>query len=171
LSNQGEVLNRRGWTPSIALGVLLGFSPLLHAQSLADAAEKERQRRRAIGGAGPVYTNDDLPLTKGSLANDAKAKAPQAAADATPAGDPAPPEATEASWRQRAQAATARVTRAEARVADLKNRTSPYRVGRGPGAEDRIARAEDELAKARQALDDLLEAARRAGVPPGWLRS
>jgi hypothetical protein len=32
------------------------------------------------------------------------------------------------------------------------------------------ARAKADLDEAQEALDDLLQQARRAGVPPGWLR-
>src|SRR5262249_20427940 len=35
---------------------------------------------------------------------------------------------------------------------------------------DRLASAREQLAAARRAVDDLAEEARRANVPPGWLR-
>lgn len=84
-------------------------------------------------------------------------------------------------WRERVAAATARVEKARASYDAVKDTSlAPGqafvdRYGRAvvqsPAHLQRIvANAKAELDAADKALEDLLEAARRDGIPPGWLR-
>lgn len=88
---------------------------------------------------------------------------------------------SESEWRARMQEARARVTRARAR----KEALSGLHLAQGESYVDAQGRtvvaslehlrelvreADEELAAAEKALVDLREQARRAGVPPGWLR-
>ena len=84
-------------------------------------------------------------------------------------------------WRERVAAATARVQTARARYDAVKDMSlapgqafvdrNGRAVVRSPDHLQRIvANARAELDAADKALDDLLEAARREGIPPGWLR-
>jgi hypothetical protein len=84
-------------------------------------------------------------------------------------------------WRERAASANARVEKARARYEAVKDATlAPGQVGvdrrgrvvvRSPEHLQRlVAQAKDELAAAEKAVEDLVESARRAGVPAGWLR-
>ncbi len=84
-------------------------------------------------------------------------------------------------WRERVAAATARVQTARARYDAVKDMSlapgqafvdrNGRAVVRSPDHLQRIvANARAELDAADKALEDLLEAARREGIPPGWLR-
>ena len=115
------------------------------AQSLADVARREEERRKAIGSPGRVYTNDNLPVaTSGppvpppaaavvavpAASGTSTTPAPGASAS-TPAGSTAAanPAAKdegvkkgEAYWRQRLQQARDAQQRAEVVVAALQSR-------------------------------------------------
>ena len=80
-------------------------------------------------------------------------------------------------WQQRLGAARAELERARERseaaaeaVQKMRHRRHPRGAAREALFAERDA-ADQELAEAKRALDDLLEQARRAGVPPGWLRA
>jgi hypothetical protein len=89
--------------------------------------------------------------------------------------------AEEARWRQRAAQAIARLDHAQ-RVYDAVkgHRLVPGEylvdsqgkaIATSPEELQRIvAQAQEEYEAAQKAYDDLIEAARREGVPPGWLR-
>lgn len=91
----------------------------------------------------------------------------QAAQDAT----------EEANWRRKQDELLARKSSAET---DLEQATEEYtrarrlrrrRGGSSPKAAQAVEDARGELTAAEQALDAFYEEARRAGVPPGWLRA
>jgi hypothetical protein len=155
------------------------------AQSLGDVARKEEARRKSAP-ATKVYTNKDLG------GKDAPAPAP-----ATPAAAPAAPApaATEskdkgpakdqAYWAGRMKAlqgqlerdqnyADAMQTRINALTTDFVNRDDPAQ--RAVVERDRqksvgeLARLKKSIEEGKKAIADLEEEARRAGVPPGWLR-
>lgn len=93
----------------------------------------------------------------------------------------------EATWRQRAEAARMRITEAQAvvaqgeqRLAGLRNDVAPddpmnpfrqqTRETEIKAEAERLEEARAQVALARQALSDLEDEARRAAIPPGWLR-
>lgn len=103
----------------------------------------------------------------------------------------------EKSWRARAEQARSAVTSAERELEAAQYdrnglgtgpqsggvwRDGPGRVrrmgGEDPGewtkranaADDRLARARSQLEQAKQGLEQFEEEARRAGIPPGWVR-
>ncbi len=169
------------------------------AQSLVEVARQERLRREALARqAGPdappprVYTDADL-VYSGRLTMrvgdgpDAGAESGEAATDA--AAPPAAPEAAgagdEEQWRNRMAEARRALEQAEHRADDLQTRVNRLwadftarddpaqraaieqdRLGALAELEETQAEA-DELARA---ITDLRDEARRAGVPPGWLR-
>ena len=170
------------------------------AQSLGELAKREAERRKAAAAPAPAktYTNDDLkqlPPPSGT----ASSKTAEELKDAGKAGDPAkpgeaekvdatkPPEPAkdQAYWRGRITGAQEDIRRNEAflealqsRVnaltADFTARDDPYQ--RAKIAEDRqkalaeMARLKDDIDKGKKLVIDIEEEARRAGVPPGWLR-
>ena len=101
---------------TVAALILLGAATA-SAQSLADVARQEEARRKAVVGAGKVYTNEALqpvpPPSPGSVAATPAPATPAPAAPATPAApgadgakpaDPAAPGGaakTEAEWKKR----------------------------------------------------------------------
>jgi hypothetical protein len=177
---------------------LLALPALALGQSLAEAARKERERReklRKSGTAARTVTEEELASAKGQLANEPE-KAPPAtdAKAAETSGEsgqprkatPQPSEeqvrkAQEAQWRGRAAEARRRIDLAEARHLELQSQilfgqpemmdeSGRVTIHSPQQMKEMADQAEAEVAEAKKALDDLLEEARRARVPPGWLR-
>ncbi len=79
-------------------------------------------------------------------------------------------------WQQRYEQVLSRVKAAEARIATSRLAIRKARQRDRLKGQHRteimteLNSAEEELATARQLLEELPEAARQAGVPPGWLR-
>ncbi len=168
------------------------------AQSLADIARKEAERRSGAPSSGKVYTNESLTpdFTK------PPEPAPPAAAD-TPAGpdsaggDKAAEEVSneanqegvtprdqqepqpsldkgEDYWRGRADRIRARLNQQNAEIADLQRRVSTFPAGAANPERDIAVRA---LRKAEADLVDLNDEwrrferqARERNVPDAWIR-
>jgi hypothetical protein len=173
------------------------------AQSLADVARKEQERRKTVKDGGRTFTNKDLPNTPvptTSASNAAKAP-PTDAAQGTKAPSPDGDKATDASkgdkdkdgdkpkgqkdWADRMKElraaldrdvllAEALQTRVNALTTDFVNRGDPAQraviAQNKQKAEDELARLNHAVEDEKKAIGDLEEEARRAGVPPGWLR-
>jgi len=180
----------------VAFVLVAGFAGRLGAQSLADVAKKEEERRKKTPEPAKVYTNKDLSSVPPSV----PAPAPAAAAAAKPA-EPAKDDKNAAAkdkdakdkdapkdkayWAGRLKAlqdqldrdttfADALQTKINSLTTDFVNRDDPAQ--RSVLERDR-QKAIAQLAKLKQstiddkkAIADLEEEARRAGVPPGWLR-
>jgi hypothetical protein len=182
----------------ILLSGFVSASAVVRAQSLGDVARKEEERRKAVGSAGKVYTNKDLPSV------------PQPAPATAAAAEPAKPEAQSGAAKDKAKGTQADATdkdkpavkdqaywsegkktlqtqlerdqtladalqsRINALTTDFVNRADPAQ--RAVIERDR-QKALAELATLKKQIDDdkkglagFEEEARRAGVPPGWLR-
>jgi len=115
---------------------LLALAGLAGAQSLGDAARKERERRDKVRETQPsarTLTDDDLASTKGALANDPEAAPPQTTeaeegGESSASGGPptsrglrqavpdaVPPAGGEEHWRARAAQARGRIAEAQRR--------------------------------------------------------
>ena len=170
------------------------------AQSLVEVARQERLRREALARqAGPdapptrVYTDADLVysgrLTMRVDDQDRDAGAESGAAATEPATLDAPSEVAadgdEERWRNRMTEARQALEQAERRAAELQTRVNRLWADftarddpaqRAAIEQDRVAAlAELEATEAEaddlaRAITDLRDEARRAGVPPGWLR-
>jgi hypothetical protein len=169
------------------------------AQSLGELAKREQERKKATPNAKKTYTNDDLKQvapptgTPGKPADDAAkgdAKADDAKAEPTkvpPTDDkkPGEPAKDEAYWRARITGAREDIRRNEAfkdalqsringLTADFSARDDPYQ--RAKVADDRqkalaeLARVTEDIEKTKKLIVEIEDEARRAGVPPGWLR-
>ena len=187
---------RKLLSAAVIAGVLTG-TVTASAQTLAEVAKREAERRKAKPTAAKTYTNDDLkqvPPPAGTATSktaeelkDGKAADPSKAAEPQKVDATKPPEPAkdEAHWRGRMAAATedirrneafleAMQTRVNALTADFTARDDPYQ--RAKIAEDRqkalaeMARLKDDIAKGKKLVTDIEEEARRAGVPPGWIR-
>ena len=157
------------------------------APSLVDLALKEQERRKTLKGtASKVYSDKDLP----------KSGAPAVASAVPPTPTVIPPEPKpaetkpddqkdEAWWRARIAEAREAQRRAEAfaealqsRInalsTDVVNRDDPYQ--RAKIADDRLKalaelqRVTNEIEQSKKQIADIEEDARKANVPPGWLR-
>lgn len=158
--------------------------------TLGQLAIKEQERRKALKAAGKVVTNDDVPRGAAPAAPGAPAAAQEKPAGKPPEapGEPArpgEPVKDEAWWKQRISQvreelrrnemfADALQTRINSLANDFASRDDPYQ--RAEIAQERVkAIAELDRVKAdldanRKRIADIEEEARRAGVPPGWLR-
>lgn len=133
-------------------------------------------------GTTPGGKSDDKDAAKPGDATKPGDKADPEKVDAT---KPAEPAKDEAYWRGRITAARedlrrneafkeALQTRVNALSADFANRDDPYQ--RAKIADDRqkalaeMARLTEDIDKGTKAISDIEEEARRAGVPPGWIR-
>ncbi len=150
------------------------------AQGLGDAAKKEKQRRERAASSGKTYTQEDLkalpPVANegsSSAATASEATAPAQAAP-QPAGQPAGSEVEkrgqdEKAWRSRVAEARERVEVAR-KAYETVAAMNWAPEGEYVDFEGMKAAAKGRYEAAQRTLDDLLEEARRANVPPGWLR-
>jgi hypothetical protein len=167
---------------------------------LAEVARKEAERRKGIKDAQKVITAKDLPesarkpVQRPATPSSAHgAEATPAAPDATtapattekPADSIAAAQKDESRWRSRITQAREQLRRGEAFLAalqsqvnglttDFVNRDDPYQRAQ-IGEQRQKALAEMERVKAdielsRKLIADIEEEARKAGVPPGYLR-
>ena len=158
-------------------------------QSLAAVARKEEARRKDIKQSSRVITNKDLrPVTSvpSAPAPPAAVPAPDPAAPAEkPADDSAAAEQDEQAWRKKMADARVALERSQmyadalqskinALWADFTARDDPAQRAQIELERKRAlaeqARVKDEIEKQKKAIADLEEEARRAGVPPGWIR-
>lgn len=169
------------------------------AQSLVDLARQEQARRAAIAPAdrSRVYTNDDLRdsggLTIGVLPSaaviDADAGSGRARHGIGVGRDTSEPEAGdvpgEDEWRARMTTAQEARARAGLTASALQNRAdglwAQFTAMDDPArrrvverqrteALAELERTQAEAERLQQEIRDIREEARRAGVPPGWLR-
>lgn len=169
------------------------------AQSLADVARKEAARRKDVKAPVKVITNDNLTVVPAAVPPGAptdtsgQPSPPDAAAPADTTAEKPKEQAQEAPdprkdpefWRKRiADARQARdrnaflleavQSRINALTTDFYARDDPYqREQLGLERQKTLAefdRMKKHQAELEQAITDIEEDARRANVPPGWLR-
>ncbi len=175
-------------------GAFRGFA----GQSLADVARQEAARRKTITEPAKVLTNRDLGAVPQAPAPSASTAASSAAPGAPAAGAPPPtadqpdkpadrgPAKDQAYWAKRMKdlkdkldrdqiLAAALQSRVNALTADFSSHDDPVQraaIGQDrQNALDEFNRMQKTMADDKKAIADLEEEARRAGVPPGWLRS
>jgi hypothetical protein len=174
----------------MAAVMALSLSSAVTAQSLGDLAKQEQARRKSVSKSGKVYTNETL---KGAGDVGAVVAVPPTPAADTPktAQTPKPPDETpdpkkqESYWRDRVAKAKEGLDRAkmfkdalQSRInglsADFTARDDPAQ--RAAVAADRqkalaeFERVTKEIADFEKQLRDIEDEARKAGVPPGWVR-
>ena len=181
--------------PALLTIVALGMANApLAGQTLADVAKKEEERRKNVKSTGKTYTNKDL----GSLPPGTPPAAPPAPASGAAATDASAakdkdaekpgekePVKDQAYWSGRMKELQTQVqrdqtyvdalqTRVNSLATDFVNRDDPAQ--RGVLASERqkalgeLDRLKKQIEAGKKAIADLEEEARRANVPPGWLR-
>jgi hypothetical protein len=194
-----KTVRRNLFTVALASALILAVAAPICAQSLAALAQKEEDRRKTIKEPAKVYTNQDLgPALPGSVAAaGAPADAKDAAKDTAAGKDTAkdakdadkPKDGDKASgqkyWHDRMQALQSQAdrdqtyleavqTKINALTTDFVNRDDPAQKASIERDRQRNLAELDKLKKAvvddKKAIADLEDEARRAGVPPGWLR-
>jgi len=207
-----KVMRFKGLVSSTATLLLLVALPV-SAQSLADLAKKEEERRKKLPEPAKVYTNKDLGSTPSSSTPAAPdATAPAATAPKADAADKdqekekekenekdqakdtekpktkeqdKDPKKTPEYWAKQMKSLQDEVARNETYAEALQSRINALQtdfVNRDDPAQravidqnrrkslaelDRLKKA---IADGRKAISDFEEDARRAGIPPGWLR-
>ena len=172
-SERGGGMRAASWIT--VWGLTLALATAAQAQSLGDAARREKERRQhSPSPPARVYTDDDLKAMRpaGVAGEPAVEPSPTVSPDASPspeAPDPKRDKALRLRWRERFAEARARVSEAEARA--WVTRVEVVFVSSVP-VQQQVRRFEETqaLRDARQALADLEEEYRRTGLPPGWVR-
>ena len=190
----------RLYTLAVVCAVLLALSVSQStAQSLGDVARQEAERRKAVKSEGKVYTNKDLPDVPPATLSTSKPEvtATQTEPADAPANEKAEADGVkavpeqqqevrdQAYWSARMKGLqetlardltyhAALQSRISALTTDFVNRDDPaQRAVIAADRERAIAefdRLETQIEADRKAIVDLQEQARRASVPPGWLR-
>lgn len=159
--------------------LLVLCAPWLGAQSLGEAAAKERERRKNTPPA-KVYTDTDVRTAapaspegegEGTAAGD-RAAGDKAAGEAGATKDEKSPEEqraqAEKAWRDELGKLDAEIARLDAEVARLEAQASDTRGymygGRRAVALENLEKARADRTAARQKRDDLLETGRRQGL-------
>jgi hypothetical protein len=165
----------------MALVLGLGLA-VASAQSLAEVAKKEKERRgKTSAGTKRTITDRELASSFGGLP-------PSSSTVQTPAsGEGAKAEGTEgergdkpaedetktpAYWQNRMKASKEKIAKAEEAL-KADDWGDGQRVGVDPNGANNLGsrqQAEQQLAAARAELEAIRAEARRAGVPPGWVR-
>ena len=159
-----EAVMKRLLTVTLTLVALCGWALPAAAQSLTEAAAKEKERRK--GKPAKTYTDSDL---RGTPSLDASA--PEASASPGPAASPAPASAEEEAakkqkaWRESLDNANKEVAHYSAEVDRIQlglndNTVNPYSPGRAQAAEA-LETAKQKLAEAQKKVADLEEQGRR----------
>ena len=184
---------------AIAVGLLPGQAAAGQTPTLGEVAKKEAERRKAQPASGKTYTNKDLPPSaqKPATGTSPAAETPapadpvaaatdQKAEDAKAGDKPQGDQKDEAYWKGRITAAREELRRAEmfgealqTRVNSLNrdfNGNTNNSAQRSAVAADRteaqneLARVKQDVERAKKQVGTIEEEARKAGVPPGWLR-
>ena len=162
----------KGIVISVVL-LLVGFSGA-SAQSLADVAKKEKERREALGST-KVETHDDSTLAARRRAMPPSRRPttgttePSEPVEETEEGlevegiEEEDPTQTQAYWRDR----KAGIDR---RIADIEAQLNAPGFASDPDNLLRRNQLEQQLEQARSDLAALQAEARSQGVPPGWVR-
>ena len=174
----------------IALCAGLLFPLPVQAQSLADAAKKEKTRRAKIASPGKVFTEEDAVTKVGSVT---AVEAAQIPSESRMEGESQPEDALakqQAAWKGRAEGVRNALVSAQKALEDAQRAEAAFRSDVAPlsaaDAQDpmRLQKREARLAEmnkqievlkagvaaARANISALEDEARRAGVPSGWLR-
>jgi hypothetical protein len=179
------------WVRALLVLVIAAWAVPASAQSLAAVARKEEARRKQVKQPSKVITNKDLkPVTAPPPPPAPADPAAPAAEGAPPPADAAPDEAQqreqdEQAWRNKMQDARQALERSQmyadalqskinALWADFTARDNPVERAQIE-IERKKAIAEQERVKGeieaqKKTIADLEEEARKAGVPPGWIR-
>jgi hypothetical protein len=183
----------------VVIVLLAGWVAPAAGQSLASVARKEEARRKQLKQSSKVITNKDLrqvdpasaPVSPPPAATPAPtpAPAPETAAPGPPGAKPpdeaAQREEDEKAWRQKMADARLALERNQMYAEALQSRINAlwadFTARDDPAQRAQIeldrkrALAEQERVKGeieaqKKAIGDLEEEARKAGVPPGWIR-
>ncbi len=159
----------------LGLGAAVGSS-----QSLAEVAKKEKQRRDKTSGSKRTITDRELASSFGGLppaSSTVDASSSGASGEATVAagteGQAVEDETkTQAYWQNRVKGSKEKIAKLEQQL-QADDWGQGQRMGVDPRGANNLGsrqQAEQQLAAARSELAAIQAEARKAGVPPGWVR-
>lgn len=163
---------------------------------LADVAKAEEARRKSVRKPAKVYTNGSLrtdvsagvpapPAAATATAPPSNATPDETKKPAVPGGSAVPAGAGQDYWAGRMKTAQEQIARTQifmdslqsrinALTTDFVNRDDPAQRAKIEGdrkaALAELERVKKELQDQTKAIKTIEDEARRAGVPPGWLR-
>jgi hypothetical protein len=169
------------------------------AQSLADVAKREADRRGAVTGAGKVYTNGDLkpdftkppapPAAPAPVAEKAAVQAPgtpasteeplqvPVAAPGTEVERQAPSDKGEDYWRNKATVIRSAIAAQQAQIAALESRVLSLAQGKtatdqreGELSASMLVKAKADLVSLEEEKARFEDVAKSKNVPAAWLR-
>lgn len=164
-----------------------GANAVAQTPPLAEVARKEQERRKGQKTPAKVYTKKDLPPSPpAGAASQAPATPATPPAEAKPAEAKPEEEAKDETWwknrinavreelRRNEMFAEALQTRINSLSTDFVNRDDPYQRAQIGTDRDKalaeLARVKADIEVGKKKIEDIEEEARKAGVPPGWLR-
>jgi hypothetical protein len=170
-----------------ALGFFVAGAVAFAVQSptLGELALKEQERRKALKVTGRLLTEQDLPSPAAPPLPSAPPAAPKAGFPEQPPAAAASEPRDEAWWRQRIGQVRDNVRRYEiiaealqsrinALTNDFAGRDDPYQRARIAGDRQKamaeLDRVRSDVVLQKKKIEEIEEEARRAAVPPGWLR-
>jgi hypothetical protein len=179
------------WVRALLVLVIAAWAVPASAQSLAAVARKEEARRKQVKQPSKVITNKDLkPVTAPPPPPAPADPAAPAAEGAPPPADAAPDEAQqreqdEQAWRNKMQDARQALERSQMYADALQSKINAL-WGDFTARDNPVERAQIEIERKKaiaeqervkgeieaqkKTIADLEEEARKAGVPPGWIR-
>ncbi len=183
-------------TSTIAWGLVVTFTTagVAWSQTLADAARKAEERRKSVAAPSKLYTNGDLrpvqvtppdPATQPAEAKPAAGDKPAGETVADAKGATPSIDQGEDYWRKLMGDARAARARSDTYLDALQNRieqlTSDFNAQQDPALRNALwtqrARVIDDMERLKQEMADqdaaiakIEEDARKANIPPGWIR-
>lgn len=178
----------------LVIVLLAAWASPAAGQSLAAVARKEEARRKQVKQPSRVITNKDLRPVDGARPPVAQppaapAPAPDTAAPGAPGDKPADESAQreqyEQAWRQKMADARVALERgqmyADALQSKINSLWADFTARDDPAQRAQLElerkralteqeRVKGEIETQKKAIADLEEEARKAGVPPGWIR-
>ncbi len=182
-------MKRRSFGLSLAALLCLALLPI-QAQSLADLAKQEKEKRGREKKPSKVYTNEDLQkYSSASGGSSVTTSAPAGAPEVARPGvvDSLSGAEEERAWSKRFIEAKARLQQAQDQSAGLQTKLNDLNLNLyrqtdiydrenlyGPliaQARQEIERNKEEITAAQQALEELREELRKSGHPLSWENS
>jgi hypothetical protein len=181
----------------LIIAILLAWGTSAQSQSLAELAAKEKERRAKTGGSAKSFTDADLRDAASKRAREGTrspgSTAPASAAPTRSDSSPGPPAAPDsdstdssaslapkkargAEYKARLDAANVALEHAEE---ELRTAESDWNIAEHHPWEmafvfdqtrSRFEAAKKRVEQLRRERDDIEDAARREGIPPGYLR-
>jgi hypothetical protein len=168
---------------AVATAALLLAATFAPAQSLSDAAAKEKERRKSVPKPAKVVTEEDLRSAGGTVSSTSTPDStPAAGGDAKPAEGQAGKEGASAkkeksedelraeaqtAWRKKLDAANAEMSQAQGLVtqiqAELNDTSGGVYTPRRAGLQTQLDDARKRQANAEQSVSALSEEGRRNG--------